>query len=198
MTPVAIEDALRRMGEGADGAIDLAEAALLCAAHERDVDLDSSRQHLDEIAGEMKRAAALDGLKPGDDKLEACCDALRYVLVEKLGYRGDEETYDDLRNADLAAVIQRRRGLPVALSILYIHAARSLGWRIEGLNFPGHFVIRIHGDRQAVGDALESIHLFRRAAQIRQHIAQLSRALVFLGGGGFLHILFIEFNMGGL
>ncbi len=58
--------------------------------------------------------------------------------------------YDDLRNADLAAVIQRRRGLPVALSILYIHAARSLGWRIEGLNFPGHFVIRLHGDRQAV------------------------------------------------
>jgi len=71
------------------------------------------------------------------------------VMAEKFGYRGDEETYDDLRNADLAAVIQRRRGLPVALSILYIHAARSLGWRIEGLNFPGHFVIRLHGDRQA-------------------------------------------------
>jgi regulator of sirC expression with transglutaminase-like and TPR domain len=151
MTPGAIEDALRRMGEGADGAIDLAEAALLCAAHERgNLDLEPSRQHLQEIASEMKRAASLDGLKPGDDKLDACCDALRYVLAEKFGYRGDEETYDDLRNADLTEVIQRRRGLPVALSILYIHAARSLGWRIEGLNFPGHFVIRIHGDRQAV------------------------------------------------
>ena len=151
MTPAAVEDALRRMGEGTDEAIDLAEAALLCAAHERsNLDLEPSRQHLAEIAGAMKQAAALDGLKPGDDRLEACCDALRYVLAEKFGYRGDEETYDDLRNADLAEVIQRRRGLPVALSILYIHAARSLGWRIEGLNFPGHFVIRLHGDRQAV------------------------------------------------
>jgi regulator of sirC expression with transglutaminase-like and TPR domain len=150
MTPGAVEDALRRVGEGADAVIDLAEAALLCAAHERgNLDLESSRQHLAEIAGAMKQAAALDGLKPGDDKLEACCDALRYVLAEKFGYRGDEETYDDLRNADLAEVIQRRRGLPVALSILYMHAARALGWRVEGLNFPGHFVIRLHGDRQA-------------------------------------------------
>lgn len=46
-------------------------------------------------------------------------------------------------------MIERRRGLPVALSILYIHAARSLGWLIEGLNFPGHFVIRLHGARRA-------------------------------------------------
>jgi regulator of sirC expression with transglutaminase-like and TPR domain len=146
----AAEEALRRLGEGADAAIDLAEAALLCAAHERgNLDLGPSRQHLAEIAGAMKQAAALDGLKPGDDKLEACCDALRYVLAEKFGYRGDEETYDDLRNADLVEVMQRRRGLPVALSILYMHAARSLGWRVEGLNFPGHFVIRLHGDRQA-------------------------------------------------
>jgi regulator of sirC expression with transglutaminase-like and TPR domain len=150
-TGTGIEDALRAIGEGVDAAIDLAEAALLCAAHERrDLDLGPSRYHLQMIAGEMKRAAALDALQPSDEKLEACCDALRYVMAEKFGYRGDEESYDDLRNADLVEVIQRRRGLPVALSILYMHAARSLGWRIEGLNFPGHFVIRLYGDRQAV------------------------------------------------
>jgi regulator of sirC expression with transglutaminase-like and TPR domain len=150
MNQSALEEALRRIGDAADEAIDLAGAALLCAAHERrDLELASSRRHLDEIAAEMKRAAALDSLRADDAGLDACCDALRYVMAEKLGYRGDEETYDDLRNADLAEVIQRRRGLPVALSILYIHAARSLGWRIEGLNFPGHFVIRLHGERQA-------------------------------------------------
>jgi regulator of sirC expression with transglutaminase-like and TPR domain len=150
MSAPAPEELLRRIGEGPDEAIDLAEAALLCAAHERPaLDLTPSREHLQLIAAEMKRAAALDSLKPSDERLEACCDALRYVMADKLGYRGDDETYDDLRNADLAQVIQRRRGLPVALSILYIHAARALGWRIEGLNFPGHFVIRIYGDRQA-------------------------------------------------
>jgi len=147
----ALEDKLRAIGEGADAAIDLAETALLCAAHERrDLDLAPARAHLAEIGAEMKRAAKLDTLTVSDESLEICCDALRYVMAEKFGYRGDQESYDDLRNADLAEVIQRRRGLPVALSILYMHAARSLGWRIEGLNFPGHFVIRLYGDRQAV------------------------------------------------
>ena len=150
MNQNALEQALRAVGDSADQAIDLAAAALLCAAHERrDVELEASRRHLDEIAAEMKRSAALDSLKASDEGLDACCEALRYVMAEKFGYRGDEQTYDDLRNADLAQVIQRRRGLPVALSILYIHAARSLGWRIEGLNFPGHFVIRLFGERQA-------------------------------------------------
>jgi regulator of sirC expression with transglutaminase-like and TPR domain len=148
---VTLEDKLRAIGEGADEAIDLAETALLCAAHERrDLDLAPSRAHLAEIGAEMKRAAKLDTLTVSDESLEICCDALRYVMAEKFGYRGDQESYDDLRNADLAEVIQRRRGLPVALAILYMHAARSLGWRIEGLNFPGHFVIRLYGDRQAV------------------------------------------------
>lgn len=150
MNAGALEAKLRQIGEGADEAIDLAETALLCSAHERRaLDLEPSRRHLNEIGAEMKRAAALDSLRTDDAGLAACCDALRTVMADKFGYRGDEESYDDLRNADLADVIQRRRGLPVALSILYIHAARSLGWRIEGLNFPGHFVIRLHGDRQA-------------------------------------------------
>jgi regulator of sirC expression with transglutaminase-like and TPR domain len=169
MTKAEIDEALRAIGERADEAIDLAETALLCAAHERrDLDLGPSRYHLQMIAGEMKRAAALDSLEPSDAKLDACCDALRYVMAEKFGYRGDEETYDDLRNADLVAVIQRRRGLPVALSILYMHAARALGWRIEGLNFPGHFVIRLYGDRQAAildpfaGGATRSIQDLRQ------------------------------------
>ena len=150
MTRAEIEDALRRCGEGADEAIDLAAAALLCALHEDDkIALEPCRGHLAEIALEMKRAAALDALRADDEGLDACCDVLRYVMAEKFGYRGDEENYDDLRNADLAQVMTRRRGLPVALSILYIHAARSLDWRIEGINFPGHFMIRLHGEKRA-------------------------------------------------
>jgi len=150
MTKTLIEDALRRIGEGADAAMDLAGTALLCAAHEDSaVDLELCNRHLEEIEVEMKRAAALDSLQANDEGLDACCEALRYVMVERFGYQGDEQNYDDLRNADLAQVIERRRGLPVALSILYVHAARALGWLIEGLNFPGHFVIRLHGGRRA-------------------------------------------------
>ena len=74
---------------------------------------------------------------------------LRNVLAARHGYRGDEATYDDLQNADLARVIDRRRGLPVALAILYIQTARNLGWQIEGVNFPGHFLIRLRVGGQA-------------------------------------------------
>lgn len=68
-------------------------------------------------------------------------DALREVLARHHGYRGDRETYDDLRNADLAAVIERRRGLPVALSLVWLHAARAQGWGCVGVSFPGHFLV---------------------------------------------------------
>jgi regulator of sirC expression with transglutaminase-like and TPR domain len=66
-------------------------------------------------------------------------------MAERHGYSGDRQTYDDLQNANLMRVIDRRRGLPVALGILYIHAARAQGWKAVGLNFPGHFLIRLDG-----------------------------------------------------
>ena len=53
------------------------------------------------------------------------------------------ETYDDPQNANLMRVIDRRKGLPVALGILAIHAGRTQGWEIAGLNFPGHFLLRL-------------------------------------------------------
>ena len=56
---------------------------------------------------------------------------------------GDELTYDDLQNANLIRVIDRRKGLPVALGILYIHAARAQGWDMAGLALPGHFLVRL-------------------------------------------------------
>lgn len=64
-------------------------------------------------------------------------------LHARHGFSGDRETYDDLANADLMAVIDRRKGLPVTLGILYIHLARALGWSACGLNFPAHFLVRI-------------------------------------------------------
>src|SRR3546814_18868046 len=48
-----------------------------------------------------------------------------------------------MSNADMMRVIDRRRGLPVALGILYLHGARAQGWPICGLNFPGHFLLRL-------------------------------------------------------
>jgi regulator of sirC expression with transglutaminase-like and TPR domain len=65
-------------------------------------------------------------------------------------------------------VIDRRKGLPVTLGILYIHAARAQGWSAVGLNFPGHFIVRMEG----AGDRLvvDPFHngLVRDAAELRE------------------------------
>ena len=78
-----------------------------------------------------------------DLPLPARAEAIAAVLYGKHDYRGDRETYDDLRNANLLSVIERRRGLPIALSILYLYLADAMGWPSEGVNFPGHFVVRL-------------------------------------------------------
>jgi regulator of sirC expression with transglutaminase-like and TPR domain len=70
-------------------------------------------------------------------------DALSAVLGEEFGFAGDQQSYDDPANADLIRVIDRRRGLPVSLSILYVAAARRLGWAASVLDVPGHVLVLV-------------------------------------------------------
>jgi regulator of sirC expression with transglutaminase-like and TPR domain len=70
-------------------------------------------------------------------------DALSYTLGEEFGFAGNRDTYDDPANADLIRVIDRRRGLPVSLSILYVAAARRLGWSADVLDVPGHVLVLV-------------------------------------------------------
>ena len=78
------------------------------------------------------------------------------MLYERHGYRGDSETYDDPDNTDLIRVIERRAGIPVSLGILYMQTARSVGWRVEGLSFPSHFLLRLEGKgEQLIVDPFE-------------------------------------------
>lgn len=116
--------------------VDLAEAALACAALDRGtLDLEPYRLHLATMIDDVRARPA--AVPP---------DLLAAVLAQWHGYRGDRETYDDIVNADLAHVIDRRKGLPVALSILWMHVARGCGWRCVGLNTPGHFVIKLDAE----------------------------------------------------
>ena len=138
-----ILERLTRLGQASDEALDLAETALLLASLDHpDPRLEDCRQRLGRIGDDLAATAA----GRGDRSLAARARALREVLAERHGFQGDDQTYDDLANADLIRVIERRRGLPVALAILYIDAARRLGWPVEGLNFPGHFMIRLTAD----------------------------------------------------
>ncbi len=108
--------------------------------------------HLDRLCEQVAEAVSRQDAELGASGLpaERGLSALNHVLLGLNGYSGDAEDYDDLDNADLARVIDRRKGLPVALSILYMHVGRAQGWQVEGLAFPGHFLIRIGRDGQWV------------------------------------------------
>jgi regulator of sirC expression with transglutaminase-like and TPR domain len=138
MTHSQLDALLRRLGGQADQDIDLALAALALGALDRpDVDLAPYRVHLDALAEDARAASA------GADDVAARVAALNDVMFRRHRYQGDTESYDDLANANLLSVIDRKRGLPIALSIVYIATARALGWPAIGVNFPGHFLVRL-------------------------------------------------------
>ncbi len=69
-------------------------------------------------------------------------EALNRLLFDEEGFRGNDERYEDPRNSYLNEVMARRKGLPIALSVVYLDVARRAGVPIEGVNFPGHFLVR--------------------------------------------------------
>ncbi|MGB4106520.1 MAG: transglutaminase-like domain-containing protein [Alphaproteobacteria bacterium] len=138
---------LGMLAEIADGEIDLARAALALAAREQPgVATERYIHHIrklgEETAEHHKTLIAAGAADDGGTQLAA----LKHVIVTKNGYVGDGETYDDLQNASLMRVIDRRKGLPITLSILYIAAARAQEWGVYGLDFPGHFLCRLDKD----------------------------------------------------
>ncbi len=129
---------LRELGGLGGRILPIAEAALALASFERPrVDFRRYLEHLQQIARDVGQHPDAAG------DLAARARALNEIILLKCGFSGDELTYDDVQNANLIRVIDRRKGLPVALGILYIHAARAQGWEMAGLAFPGHFLVRL-------------------------------------------------------
>jgi regulator of sirC expression with transglutaminase-like and TPR domain len=156
-------DFLRTLAGRLDAPLPIAEAALAIAALERPrTPVGRYQEHLDLLAADIGARASRAG------SVAAKVELLNDVILGKHGYRGDGETYDDLQNANLMHVIDRRKGLPVALGILYIHAARAQGWQIAGLGFPSHFLLRVEQDGERV--ILDPFHggRTRDAAELRE------------------------------
>lgn len=121
-----------------DDAIDVAEGALLIASeHTPDLDVAGYLRRLDDLADELRPA-----LDAADDVL-ARVAALNDGLFEDLGFRGNHDDYEDPRNSFLNEVIDRRTGIPITLSIVYVEVARRLGLHASGIGFPGHFLAKI-------------------------------------------------------
>ena len=145
--------ALQAIGQLPDSELDLADAALqLARIDEPGRDWHAAQRHLSELA---RDSVALAAERTGNDPAVRA-GALAGLLTGRWHYAGDVDHYDDPANANLIRVIERRRGLPVALGILWLHCARAAGWEAYGIDFPGHFMIAMPGTgTQLVLDVFE-------------------------------------------
>jgi len=115
-----------------DDEIPLDEAALLIAAQARpELDVGAELGRLDELAGGCG---------------EATLDGLAQHLFTDLGFHGNTEHYQDPDNSYLDQVLERRVGIPIALSVVTMEVGRRLGVALDGVGMPGHFLVRHRAD----------------------------------------------------
>ena len=131
---------------------DLAPAALFIARLEYPR-LDAARylEQLDAMGRTVAERIATLG--PGAEPL-ARVRAISGYLFDDQGFAGNTKAYDDPRNSFLNQVLERRTGIPITLALVYIEVARRAGVRADGVNFPGHFLLRLPqaGDRPSDAD----------------------------------------------
>jgi len=121
-----------------DARIDLARGCLMIA-QDAYPGLD-----VDRYMGEIERMAMrLRGRLPQTGGAEERVVALNQFLYEDLGYWGNTDDYYDPRNSYLNEVIDRKTGIPITMSILYMELGRRIGLPLEGISFPGHFLVRL-------------------------------------------------------
>lgn len=144
------QEELRAWAEVPDDLIDLGAAALALAALRLPrADVSSYRDHLDSLSSEV--AAMTRQVRPV--RVEQVAVILREIIALRHGYAGDVSHYDSPEDANLMSVIDSRRGLPVALGVIYLACAKANGFKAVGLSFPEHFLVRIEfGGRRVIID----------------------------------------------
>jgi regulator of sirC expression with transglutaminase-like and TPR domain len=124
-----------------DDEIDLGRAALAIAQEEYPtLDIQTYLERLDQLAATVRDRSA------GENTPYRLIASLNYVLFTQEGYRGNRDDYYDPKNSFLNDVIERRIGIPIALSVLYMEVARRADLRLHGVGFPGHFLVKYAGD----------------------------------------------------
>ena len=116
--------------------VPLDEAALALAEEEYPLlDPDEVLVRLDGLAERVRRRAPAG-------RSASALQALRGVLSEEEGLRGNESDYSDPRNSFLNDVLERRLGIPISLCVIYMEVARRIGLTLQGVGFPGHFLAK--------------------------------------------------------
>ena len=126
---------------GHDHEVDLFGGAVAIARLGHDgVDAHALARDLDLIAESVREHVN------GNAGPEALAGAVTAELFENLGFRGNREHYTDPENSYIDRVIERRLGIPITLSLVYMEVAQRVGLECDGIGFPGHFLVRCGGD----------------------------------------------------
>ena len=122
-----------------DENIDLLRAALTIACSEYpDLDIRNYMNRVDALASKVR------GQMPDDGSIAETIAALNRVLFAEMEFRGNREDYYDPRNSFLNDVLERRLGIPITLSVLYMEVARRVGLPLVGVGMPGHFLLKVY------------------------------------------------------
>jgi regulator of sirC expression with transglutaminase-like and TPR domain len=132
--------------EQPDDTLDLGRAALAIARAEYPrLDAGAYIARIDALAAEVNKHLTGD-----ESDLHRSIAVLNYVLFQKHGYKGNRDAYFDARNSFLNEVIDRRTGIPITLSVLYMEVARRIGLPLRGVGFPGHFLVKYLDHEQEI------------------------------------------------
>jgi regulator of sirC expression with transglutaminase-like and TPR domain len=136
---------LKRLMSGTESDLNLAEAALLLGKEEYpDLDVDAYLKRLDQLALTIQQR-----LPPRSNAADVIL-ALNEYLFEELGFTGNADDYYDPRNSFLNEVLDRKLGIPITLSVVYLEIGKRLGLPLEGVSFPGHFLVKYATDEGEV------------------------------------------------
>lgn len=169
-----VTNVLNDIGQIKDEKIDLGLSALALAGvaiPERS--LERYWHHLVKMTQEVQTRHKELLENGGNDDAKTQLAALKHIIADKHGYDGDKEHYDNIQNANLVHVIDRRKGMPIALSILYLHIGKQQGWSIFALNFPAHVVCTIEKEgERLLFDPFNQCRLLN-ASDLREYLKTL-------------------------
>lgn len=128
-----------------DNRINLAEGALMIARMEYpELDINTYLQQIHQLADDIRSTL------PDDADAGETLTQLNNVLFRDKGFEGNSDHYYDPKNSFLNDVLDRKLGIPISLSILYIELGKELGLPLSGVSFPGHFLVKLEIDDGAI------------------------------------------------
>jgi regulator of sirC expression with transglutaminase-like and TPR domain len=173
-----MSERLRQIVSGPDEDISLAEAALLIAGHGYpDLNVAAYLSRIEELAYRLRLRIA------EDESVPERISALNQFLFGDLGFAPNSGDYYDPRNSFLNEVLERRTGIPITLCVIYMELGRKIGLPLQGVSFPGHFLVKCAVTEGAVvldpysgGISLGLQDLQKRLREVRG--GEVSRAIV--------------------